>query len=157
VKSFINTTVKMANFSVIELTTELKIASLMLTRKCCPSGNKITVFSMAYESRELIQYTSIDLPGLYSGFYVNPFGEYDFYAIPHRSQQFHLLHMSLEVSESTGAVHSGRNPESTATDNNTIQLFLTCCRAQFITMNCKAFLKLNFMLCNLFTVIMLHS
>lgn len=111
----------MSNFSVVELKTELKIITLISTRICCPSGNKIVVFSMAYESRELIQYTSIDLPGLYSGFCVNPFGENDFYAIPNRSRHFHLLHMSLEVSESTGRVHSDRIPKSTATDNNTEQ------------------------------------
>jgi hypothetical protein len=121
VKSYINTKVKISNFLVIELKTELKIVSLISTRICCPSGNKMIIWSMAYESRELTEQTSIDLPGLYSGFYINPFGEYDFYAIPHRSRQFHLLRVSLEVSEFIMKFHNDSIPKFSVVDNNTVQ------------------------------------
>jgi hypothetical protein len=100
VKSFINANVKVANFLVVELMAMLKIMALISTRHCCPSGNKIILFSMAYISKEVIQQTIIDLPGLYSGFCISLFREHELYAIPHRSRQFHFLQISLEVSES---------------------------------------------------------
>lgn len=106
VKSFINAKVKVANFLAVELMAVLKIVALISTRLCCPSGNKIIVFSMACVSKEVIQQTFIDLPGFYSGFCISPFGKYEFYAIPHRSRQFHLLHISLEVSESASKVYN---------------------------------------------------
>jgi hypothetical protein len=120
VKSFINAKVKVANFLAIELKAVLKIMVLISTRLCCPSGNKIIVLSMAYVSKELIQQTFIDLPGLYSGFCVNPFGKYEFYGIPHRSRQFHLLHISLEVSESSSKVYNDSIPKFAAFNNNSM-------------------------------------
>lgn len=109
-KSFINPKVKVVNFLAVELMAVLKIVALISTRLCCPSGNKIIVFSMACVSKEVIQQTFIDLPGLYSGFCINPFGKYEFYAIPHCSRQFHLLHISLEVSESANKVYNDSIP-----------------------------------------------
>jgi hypothetical protein len=147
--------------SVVELKTELKIITLISTRICCPSGNKIIIFSMAYESRELIQHTSIDLPGLYSGFYLNPVGEYDFYAIPHRSRQFHLLHMSFEVSESIRRDQSDRIRNSTTTAYSYLCCILYCsvhdhsCHKH--NTNREATSKANFMLCNYFTLIVLTN
>jgi hypothetical protein len=105
IRSFINVKAKISNFVVVELKTELKIVTLISTQTCCPSGNKIIVFSVVHESTELIEQIFIDLPGIYSRLYVNPLGKFDFYAIPHRSRQLHLLHISLEVSESVRTVH----------------------------------------------------
>lgn len=106
IRSFINAKAKLSSFVVVELKTELKIVTLLSTQTCCPSGNKIIVFSMVYESAELIQQIFIDLPGIYSRLYANPLQKFDFYAIPHRSRQLHFLHMSLEVSYSVRVVHS---------------------------------------------------
>jgi hypothetical protein len=100
VKSFINAKIKVANFLVVELMAVLKIVALVSTTLGYPSGNKIILFSMAHISKEVIQQTFIDLPGLYSEFCISPFGKHEYYAIPHHSRQFHFLHISLEVSES---------------------------------------------------------
>lgn len=98
IRSFINAKAKLSSFVVVELKTELKIVTLLSTQTCCPSGNKIIVFSMAHESAGLIQQIFIDLPGIYSRLYANPLQKFDFYAIPHWSLQLHFLHMSFEVS-----------------------------------------------------------
>jgi hypothetical protein len=107
VKSFINAKIKVANFLVVEHMDMLKIMALISTGLCCPSGNKIILFSMAYVSQEVIQQTVIDLPGLYSGLYIHPFGKYEFYAVPHCSRQFHFLAISLEVSDSINKDYDG--------------------------------------------------
>ncbi|KDR23283.1 hypothetical protein L798_15590 [Zootermopsis nevadensis] len=120
----------------------------MSTRIFCPSGNRIIVFSMAYESRELIQYTSIDLPGLYSGFYVHPFKKYDFYAIPHRSRQFHLLHVSLEkqqlqLLDARSSGHQLRKYAMNVTEHNVLSYGLDgmAILRSVATNDCKAFIK----------------
>jgi hypothetical protein len=98
IRSFINAKAKLSSFVVVELKTGLKILALLSTQTCCPSGNKIILFSMEHESAEVIQQFFIDLPGIYSRLYASPLQKFDFYAIPHQSRQLHFLRMSLEVS-----------------------------------------------------------